>query len=83
MEEKTNEHLEKMNKEISIHNGNEPANPIKDSSFYRSGLTKREMIAMNLVSAYIIKGENRETAVASAVSCADLLLEGLRKNKKI
>ncbi len=83
MEEKTNEHLEKMNKEISIHNGNEPAHPIETSSIYRSGLTKREMIAMNLVSAYIAKGETRASAVAHAVSSADLLLEELRKNKKI
>ncbi len=81
MEEKTSEHLEAMNREQAIHNGNEPANPIAHNSFYRTGLNKRETIAMHLVSAYITRGELRTTAVANAVDCADLLLEELRKNK--
>jgi hypothetical protein len=81
MEEKTNEHLESMNREQAIHNGNEPAYPISNNTFYRTGLNKRETMAMHLVSAYIAKGETRASAVTHAVECADLLLGELRKNK--
>jgi len=80
MEEKTNEHLEAMNREISIHNGNEPANPTQ-KNMYRNGLTKREIIAMHLCSAYIEKGDSYASSVRNAVNCADALLDELRKNR--
>ena len=81
MEEKTTPHLEDLNRQQSIQNGNEPSNPIKDASFYRDGLTKRETIAMHLCSAYVSNGDNYHNAVSSAVLCTDALLEELRKNK--
>jgi hypothetical protein len=81
MEEKLDEHLEKMNREQSIQNGNEPANPLANSAYYRDGLTKRETIAMHLCSAYIAKGDSYASSVRNAVNCADTLLDELRKNR--
>ena len=86
MEQKTNEHLDKMNREQSIYNGNEPANPISDSSFYRLGLTKREHLAGLAMQTLIQHGfwgsqENIDTNVSQAVKIADALLIELRKNK--
>ena len=80
MEEKTNEHLDAMNREQSMHNGNEPANPT-ENTMYRNGLTKRETIAMHLCSAYIAKGDSYNSSVRNAVNCADELLNELHKNK--
>lgn len=81
MEEKITPHLEEMNRDQSIQNGSEPANPVKSNYDFRHGLTKRETIAMHLCSAYISRGEHNNNAVSNAVSCADALLEELRKNK--
>jgi hypothetical protein len=81
MEEKLDEHLEQMNREQSIQNANEPANPLANSAYYRDGLTKRETIAMHLCSAYISRGDSYGSSSRNAVNCADALLEELRKNK--
>ena len=86
MEEKTNEHLDKMNREQSIYNGNEPANPISDSNFYRLGLTKREHLAGLAMQSLIQHGfwgtkDDINTNVTQAVKLADALLIELRKNK--
>jgi len=81
MEEKGNEHLEEMNREQAIYNGNDPANPIENGTGYRSGLTKRETIAMHILSAYISRGDSFASSTRNAVACADILLEELHKNK--
>lgn len=81
MEERKSEHMEELNRQQSIRNGGEPSNPIKDNTYYREGLTKREMMAMHIVTAYIAKGEGYKLAVTNAVHCADELLDELRKNK--
>ena len=86
MEEKVNEHLDKMNREQSIYNGNEPANPISDSNFYRLGLTKREHLAGLAMQGLLTRSdensqENIDANVSQAVKLADALLIELRKNK--
>lgn len=87
MEEKTNEHLDKMNREQSIYNGNEPANPIKDSNFYRLGLTKREHFAGLAMQGYCVgeytgqSGMSVESIAKWSIEMADALLIELRKNK--
>lgn len=93
MEEKTNEHLDKMNREQSIYNGNEPANPIKDSGFYRLGLTKREHLAGLAMQSLLTRISKRDDdnvdlgifeskrIVEESVIMADMLLIELRKNK--
>ena len=81
MEEKKSEHLEDLNRQQSIENGNEPANPVQNRYDFRHGLTKRETMAMHILTAYIAKGDNCYSAVSSAVSCADALLDELRKHK--
>ena len=81
MEEKLNDHLEAMNREQSIYNGSEPASPIENNTVYRTGLTKRETMAMHILPAYITQGYPTKDAVLMAVDCADELLNELRKNK--
>lgn len=81
MEEKTTPHLEDLNRQQSIENGNDPANPVQNRYDFRHGLTKRETIAMHLCSAYLSRGNSSSNAVSNAVSCADELLDELRKNK--
>lgn len=82
MEEKKSEHLEELNREQSIQNGNEPANPIEYNTIIGSiGLTKRETMAMHILAGFIAKGDTCHIAVSNAVNCADALLEELRKNK--
>lgn len=81
MEEKTTPHLEDLNRQQSIQNGQEPANPVQNMYDFRHGMTKRETIAMHILVGLISKGENCHSAVSSAVNCADALLDELRKNK--
>lgn len=89
MEEKTNEHLDKMNREQSMYNGNEPANPIKDSGFYRLGLTKREYLAGLAMQGLLTRSNGNpqlgiiegERIAEESVLMADALLIELRKNK--
>lgn len=87
MEEKTNDHLDKMNREQSIYNGNEPANPIENHTAYRGGLTKREYFAGLAMQGYCggeytgQSGMPTESIAEWSVEMADALLIQLRKNK--
>ena len=77
----TKEEADKLNLESAKDNGNALAFPTKDAfGFYHYGLTKREYMATQLMSAFI-KDYGPQIAADRAVDAADYLLIELNKNK--
>lgn len=79
----TPEEAEKLNLESAKNNGNDSAFPNKDAyGFLHYGLTKREYMAIQLMSGLLSDGETSPNSAAEhAVVAVDLLLIELNKNK--
>ena len=77
----TKEEADKLNLEAAKDNGNALAFPTKDAfGFYHNGMTKREYIATQLMSAFL-KDYGPQNAANRAVDAADYLLIELNKKK--
>jgi len=74
-EESREEKMQKLNEDYAKSNGDKVAYPIHEYE----GLTKREVIAIHLTSAFITHGY--ENAVSRGIKATDELLIELRKTR--
>lgn len=76
----TQEDANKLNKEQAMESGRQLAFPLSTGSGYPStGMTKREYIATQLMSALITNGYSPEDSAERAVHATELLLIELNK----
>jgi hypothetical protein len=76
----TQDDANKLNREQAIESGREKAFPLyTGSGFPSTGLTKREYIATQLMSALITHGYSPEGSAERAVQATELLLIELNK----
>jgi hypothetical protein len=76
-------HLEEMNKEQALNNGNQPINTVPYDVLHFNGLTKREHMSTQILNGFVSHyGEDcNENLVTRSVELADMLLIELYKKK--